>query len=196
MSNLKSRKDKTQKSPRVSGARPFNPSGVDDYITSRPKGLRNLWWGLLTLGIFILLVWQAKYILVEKYAQHQTYRRYLEVFCRVATCQLLPMQDTSLVILTSVAIDLHPVVPDAILVNVKLVNEAAFAQPYPNLQLTLTDRAGRIVGRRTFLPDDYLAEGQHNMLGIGEFGAVKLELAHPHKVAVGFSVNVARATSG
>ena len=91
-----------------------------------------------------------------------------------------------------ISIDLHPDEPGALKITVKLVNQATFAQPYPDLQLTLTDRVGRVVGRRSFSPDFYLQRDAANTLDPGELGSVEFDLARPHEKAVGFVVDIVR----
>ncbi len=118
------------------------------------------------------------------------YRSYLEAFCTVAGCELPSRQDPYRFTLTHTKIDLHPTQPGAIRVTVKLVNEADFPQPYPFLQLTLTDKVGRVVGRRTFTPDLYLDKSTKNLLGKGELASILFDLARPHEKAVGFVVDI------
>ena len=88
------------------------------------------------------------------------------------------------------ALDLHPTEPGAIRITVRMINEAGFDQPYPGLQLTLTDRVGRVVGRRAFSPQHYLPQGTGNMIGKGELVSVVFDLARPHEKAVGFVVDI------
>ena len=180
----------TPDTPTIPRSGPINMSGVDHYINPRPNPLVSLSWFMLGLGLVLLLGGQVRYFFVEAYAQHEYYRPYLAGFCEIAACELPPRQDANRFTLTHTKIDLHPHEPGAIKVTVKLVNEATFAQPYPNLQLTLTDRDGWVVGRRTFAPRQYLEPGQPNVLGSGELGAARFDLARPHEKAVGFEVNI------
>ena len=70
----------------------------------------------------------------------------------MAACDLPLQKNLYGFTLTHTKIDLHPTQPGAMRLTVKLVNEAEFEQAYPALQLTFTDRVGRVVGRRTFGP--------------------------------------------
>jgi len=167
--------------------------GVDHYLKHRPNPLVNLLWSAAALGFLVLLGWQVKYFFVDQYAQHQLLRPYLAGFCEIAACQLPPRQDPRRFTLTRTQIDLHPLQPGALRVTVKLVNEATFAQPYPRLRLTLTDRDGWVVGRRTFSPGQYLRPGRPEVLRSGALGAVFIDLARPHEKAVGFQVDVVGA---
>jgi hypothetical protein len=165
-------------------------NGVDEYIGDRPNPLLSITWFLVALGFVFLLGMQTRYFFVERYAQDETYRKYLIGFCKIASCELAPRKDPFRYTLTHTKIDLHPTQPGALRVTIKMVNEADFAQPYPYLQLTLTDRVGRVVGRRTFPPDFYLPSGAYNMVGEGELASVLFDLARPHEKAVGFVVEI------
>ncbi len=168
----------------------INMNGVDDYIAPRAGVFNTLSWSVAALVLVALLGWQLKYPFLEKYVQHRDYRAFLSVCCDFFNCELPPRRDLPRLTLTHTRIDLHPLAPGAIRVTVKLVNEATFAQPWPDLQVTLTDRDGRVVGRRTFPPGRYLGEGQPGVLGSGELGVVLFDLARPHEKAVGFEVGV------
>ncbi len=109
-------------------------NGVDEYINDRPNPLVSITWFFVALGFVFLLGMQAKYFFVERYAQDETYRKYLIGFCKVARCELAPRRDPFRYTLTHTKIDLHPTQPGALRVTVKLVNEAEFAQPYPKLR--------------------------------------------------------------
>ena len=88
------------------------------------------------------------------------------------------------------SIELHPSQPGAVRIQVKLINEAEHFQPYPELQLTLTDKFGRIVGRRIYEPPVYLPDDVENKMASGLLSSVNLDLAKPHENAYGFAVDV------
>ncbi|MGR3984692.1 MAG: zinc-ribbon domain-containing protein [Gammaproteobacteria bacterium] len=171
------------------------PHDAEQYIAPRASPLRLALGGAAALLLLLLFIWQVKGFFIDEYAQHEQYRGHLAAVCRIAGCKLPLRRASARIIMTHTRIDLHPRRPNAMRVTVKLVNEAVFAQPYPNLQLTLTDRNGRVVGRRAFPPDLYL-QGRDNLLESGELGVVHFDLARPHGKAVGFVVGiVSRAAS-
>ena len=163
---------------------------VDKYITDRKNPFSSLAWLAVTAVFVVLLGAQVKYFFVEKYAQDESLRPYLLAFCGIANCSLAPRKDPFKFTLTHTKIDLHPAQPGAIRVTVKLINEAGFAQPFPHLQLTLTDRVGRVVGRRTFSPELYMVQNPEKLLGRGELASILFDLARPHEKAVGFVVDI------
>lgn len=168
----------------------INMGGVDQYIMDRPHPLASIFWFFVAVGFIVLLGLQVKYFFVERFAQDDRYRSYLTLFCKVARCELPPRRDAYLFTITNTRIDLHPEEPGALRISVKLLNQADFEQPYPELQLTLTDRVGRVVGRRIFDPEFYLSVDQYPKLAPGELGAVSFDLARPHEKAVGFVVDI------
>jgi len=168
---------------------PARARNVDHYLKPRAHPLAGLAWAAVALASLALLGAQVKFLLVEKYASHDALRPYLAAFCEVAACNLPARHDPRRITLTRTHIDLHPAQPGALRVTVKLVNEATYPQVYPRLRLTLTDRDGWVVGRRTYAPADYLS-GRANQLRSGELGTVHLDLARPHEKAVGFEIDV------
>ena len=185
------RKQNTPSSYETTSLGRMRSGGVDEYIGHRTNPLSTIAWFFVTLGFVFLLGLQIKYFFVEKYEQHDVYRKYLVGFCKVAMCELSPRREPYRFTLTNTDIDLHPQQPGALRVTVKMVNEAHFSQPYPDLQLTLTDRVGRVVGRRVYSPDLYLPKDQRNLIGSGSFKEVVFDLKRPHEKAVGFVVSVA-----
>ncbi len=163
---------------------------VAHYIRDRANPLATFIWFIAVIGFVFLLGMQVKHFLVPQYAQDTTYRQYLIGFCKIVDCQLAPLQNPFQFALTHTRIDLHPSEPGALRVAVKAVNQAEFAQPYPHVQLTLTDRVGRVVGRRTFSPNLYLPKGMVNMVAQGQLAPIVLDLARPHEEAIGFIVDI------
>lgn len=165
-------------------------NGVDDYIADRPNPLAAFCWFIVVVGFLFLLGLQVRTHFVDRYAQDERFRPYLSLFCRVAACELPARRDADSFSITNTRVDLHPDEPGAVKITVKLVNRAEFSQPYPDLQLTLIDRVGRVIGRRTFSPDFYLDDAGGDLLESGEQVSVDFNLAQPHEKAVGFVVEV------
>ena len=165
-------------------------SDVHALIKDRRHPVVTIAWFLTMSGFFVLLAIQFKVFFVPHYSQDDNYRPYLNAFCKVVGCQLPLRRDAYKFTLLLTNIELHPSQPGAVRVTVKMVNDATYAQPYPNLQLTLTDRVGRIVGRRTYGPGLYLSEATGNHIGQGELVSTHLDLARPHEKAVGFVVDI------
>ena len=165
-------------------------SRVDSLIADRKSPLSTVIWSAVTLGFLALLVVQVKTYVVPQYAQVSKYRPYLHAFCKMADCSLPLFRDAHRLTLMHTSIELHPNEPGAVRIKVKMINEAKHPQPFPDLQLTLTDKFGRVVGKRTYSPSVYLPQDTENRMERGILSSVFLDLAKPHENAYGFTVDV------
>ena len=165
-------------------------SQVTNLIADRKNPVSTIVWSMACIAFLSILVIQIEAFAVPKYAQTTKYRPYLEAFCMVAQCNLPMFEDVENLKLMHTIIELHPSQPGAVRIQVRLINEAKHPQPYPELQLTLTDKFGRIVGKRVYDPSVYLPDDVENKMASGLLSSVKLDLAKPHENAYGFAVNV------
>ena len=163
---------------------------ANEIIADRSHPLATSIWFLVMSGFVLLLGVQIRVFFIPLYAQDESVRPYLDVFCKIADCRLPLRKDPDRFTLTHAKISLHPTQPGSIRIAVKLVNEAEYAQPFPDLRITLTDQVGWVVGRRTYSPDLYLEKDMKNLMGKGELASVNFDLAMPHEKAVGFEVDI------
>lgn len=88
----------------------------------------------------------------------------------------------------------HPSLEGALVIDVTFRNEASFPQRFPMLVVRLSDRSGRMVARRAFLPADYLASWQRgDTLAAGEQRGISLDVSDPGDDASSFEVDFAEA---
>ncbi len=155
------------------------------------RGAQFLWASGVLLLVALLLV-QVRFLLVDDLYAIPGTRPYISLFCELTGCSAPQRADPGAIDIAQTRVDLHPDVPGAIRINVNLINRAAFAQPYPALELTLSDTDGRIVGRRTYQPSDYLREDTEEtaLLDPGILAVASINLAHPNENAVGFETRV------
>lgn len=83
----------------------------------------------------------------------------------------------------------HPKVDQALLVSVTIINRAAFAQPYPTVQLSFLDLGGEVIATRTFSPNEYLKSNwqPNDLLQVGRPISLQLELVDFGEEVVGYS---------
>ncbi|MFO1435367.1 MAG: zinc-ribbon and DUF3426 domain-containing protein [Gammaproteobacteria bacterium] len=117
------------------------------------------WWGvlgaLLLLALGAQIAWYQHDKIFEKFPQA---RAMWDHFCEGRACALPPRRDIASLHVLSRDVREHPQYHDALLVNATVVNEAAFPQPYPVVELTLFDQSGAPIGARRFDPSEYLDE--------------------------------------
>lgn len=154
-------------------------------------------WASGVLILIVLVVLQVRFLLVDELYSIPAARPYIGMFCGFAGCSPPARSDPASIRIAQTRVDLHPEVPGAMRIRVNLINQADFAQPYPAIQLTLSDKDGRIVGRRTYGPSEYLGDDQTGtLLDPGVLAVASINLAQPSEVAVGFEATVVATPMG
>ncbi len=169
---------------------PYRERDIRMVELPKPRPFKTATLSLLTVLLALLMVWQVKTYYLSDLAQVTLLRPYLEWVCRPLGCVLPPRQDFARINLVSTSIDVNPERPGALEITASLINRAAFPQPYPPLRVTLTDREGRVVGRRTYLPSEYRGGQDGGLLPTSEVSDVAINLAQPSRNAVGYEVEL------
>jgi predicted Zn finger-like uncharacterized protein len=154
--------------------------------TGRPI-LGTLLWGLLGLALIATLAGQWIYEARNELHAKPATAPFIERYCAVLGCDLPPRRDLERIELVSRNVFSHPNVDNALMITASLVNTAPFAQPYPDVQVSLMDLQGRLVATRRFTPVEYVSgpvmpEGMEP----GSPVALKLEIADPGSHALAF----------
>lgn len=175
--------------PRLPAKEIMDYDALDDYPPEEAKPSYNWWstsaWTLGILALLALLIAQYTYAMREDLAGYLALRPNLEKFCAAVTvfaeCDIPLRRDLAQIEKLDSAVKSHPDVADALLVDTTLVNRAAFPQPYPHLQLTLSGIDGSVIAKRRFHPNEYLAANVNIRRGIqpGNALPIMLEIATP-----------------
>jgi hypothetical protein len=169
---------------------PYRAKDVRMVELPQPQPFKTASLSLLTVFLVLLLVWQVKTFYLDDLAQIPLLRPYLETVCRPLGCVLPPRRDLARIELAGTSISINPEVPGALAITAGLRNNARFPQPYPPLRVTLTDREGKVVGRRTYSPEEYRAGPVPGLLPVGEVRDVTINLAQPDRDVVGYEVEL------
>ena len=172
--------------------RDAEPYAEEPFLQERDPPRR--WpWVLASIVASLLLAAQAAlHFRTDLAAKMPKSRPILAATCEMIGCQLaLPTDIAQIGIETS---DLHPDTQAAghLQLVATLRNRAAYAQTWPNLELTLTDSGDRALVRRAIAPSEYLPA---KIVGEDGFRAnseqsVQLELQAPGVPAVGYRLYV------
>ena len=154
-----------------------------------PKPAKVAAWMAATLFLLLASFWQLKTYYLSDLAEVTALRSSLETMCEYVSCSVPPRTNIKLIDLTSTSVNPHPVTPGALRVSVNLINRAKFAQRFPPLEVTLTDKGGDIVGRRTYLPHEYRSDPPGDMPPNVILRA-DLDLAQPAQSAVGYEIQL------
>jgi predicted Zn finger-like uncharacterized protein len=116
-------------------------------------------------------------------------RPVLAGLCTVLPCDVPAHVDVAAFKTVKRAAFSHPNVQNALIIDLAFINEAAFSQPHPVLELKLTDITGRLVVKNKFSPSDYLDSWQDgDQLGSGERLNVSLTVEDPGRDVTSFMV--------
>lgn len=167
-------------------------SQVEQLIRTPATPLSRVFWSIVVLFFLLLLAKQSSVLLLERYAQNPSARPYLHALCQLTACQLPPRVNFYLIEQVDTNVQLGSSKPGAMQLQITLHNKAQFAQPYPPLQITLSDEKHRIVGRRRYTAKEYLANAEAFMPPLSDV-QIQLELIQPHEKAVSIQVEVERS---
>lgn len=141
------------------------PLQLDWEARRRPWG-RWLGWGALNLLALLALAGQYVIYNFDELARQNQYRPWLEQLCPVLGCELPSRVDIEQIRSSNLVVRSHPDFTGALVVDAIIYNRAAFAQPFPLLEIRFTDISGQVVANRTFKPGEYLSgelAGQRQM---------------------------------
>lgn len=179
--------------PRQSGSGP--PTTVNLASDVRmveipyPQPIKTAAWALGALFLVLGIVWQVREFYLPDLATVPTLRGPLTHFCDYVSCTVPPRRDLKSIDLVGTSVDPHPVTPGALRVSANLVNRARFDQAFPPLEVTLTDKEGNIVGRRTYMPHEYRRE-LHAKMTPNVIERADFDLARPAESAVGYEIQL------
>ncbi len=149
-------------------------------------------WGGLSLLALVLLAAQIAWLQFDRLSRSQPYRDYYQITCEVLGCELPAMADKSKIRAYNLVVRNHPEQSNALVVDAIIVNNAAFSQAFPQLQLTFTDTRDKVVASRQFTPAEYLRgelAGSQTMPRKQPIH-LSLELADPGPDAVNYRLEI------
>ena len=156
-----------------------------------PKTTKTLTWLSASVVAVLALFLQTRYLLFDQLAAIPAVRPYMVQVCKSISCNVpLPVSGPVFRVIET-KVDLHPDIPGVVIVTVRLLNRSTRHRTYPAIELALTDRNGRIVGRRTYSPKSFLATDNFDKkVPPGADVVVVVNLAQPEDNAVGFEARV------
>lgn len=118
---------------------------------------RRLGWGALNL--LALLALGAQYVVYnyDELSRQAAYRPWFERVCPTLGCELPALVDISQIKSSNLVVRSHPDFTGALVVDAILYNRAAFAQPFPLLEIRFADINGKLLASRSFKPSEYLS---------------------------------------
>jgi len=152
----------------------------------RPGG--NGRWILGSLILTLLLGGEIAWAERDLWINDSPLRPWIERACASLGCKVPLRRDDDLLQLASRDIRPHPSVPGALIISATLQNAAEFAQPFPVVEITLSDLDEQRIAMRRFRPQEYIGDAQALARGLaaGAKAPLVFEVADPGKSAVAF----------
>jgi hypothetical protein len=145
-------------------------------------------WGVAALLLLALCV-QVLVADRNRLAADPEWRPRVETLCAALRCSLPPWHEPEAFRVTSREVRPHPSVPGVLMVSASFRNDAAFAQAWPQLELSLTDIDGQSLGLRRFAPSEYLGSAPATQrIAPGQSANITLEIVDPGKRALAFGI--------
>ncbi len=124
----------------------------------------------------------------ERIARDAGLRPTLQSVCAVVGCTLPPWREPKAFEVTARDVRPHPSARGALLITVSFRNNAAFAQEWPLLELTMSDLNGQQVGMRRFRAQEYLGNAPKTpLIAAGQSANATLEVVDPGRDAVAYN---------
>jgi predicted Zn finger-like uncharacterized protein len=141
---------------------------LPDDDGSEFQAKRRSWpWAIAAFLLMLILVAQAAYwFRVDLAARLPVLKPALLNYCQILKCAMPLPQHTDLIDIESSELQADPANENHITLNTLLRNRAAYAQAFPNLELTLNDSQDQPVARHIFTPADYLPPSESPALGL------------------------------
>jgi predicted Zn finger-like uncharacterized protein len=121
---------------------------------------------------------------------NEVLRPLLSKACGFLSCQLPDQIDINSLRAVDRSVVMHPTVAKALIIKFGIINLASFSQPYPVLEIRLTDRSGRLVVVNRFSPAEYSRGWQQgDVLDKGKRLDIGLVVEDPGNTAMSFELD-------
>ena len=165
-------------------------SPEDTFHAGRDSGsysmLATVSWSLAILVLIAALAAEYIWFNEPELLQNPRLEPLTAKLCKLTDCDHLQMRDPSKIEMISRNVYTHPNEKDALMVSTTLVNHAAYAQPYPEVQIDFSNVRGELVASRRFTPEEYLQADseQPGLLQSGNPITFGLEIVDPGTQAI------------
>ncbi len=167
---------------------------IDELLFGRTRArTRTAFWVLGNLIAATALLAQVIYFHANEIVNWDPATRpYLESACVFLHCTVEARVDTGLIEITASSVAPHSRYTNALRLRATMINRADFAQPYPLMEVTITNHHGTVMGRRVFPPDMYLAgqTGLPTTMIPNLVVRAGLEFTSPSKRADGYEIRL------
>lgn len=181
----------------ISDDQPYNYDDLADKSKFNANSNANksrIWlWGLSALFLVLIAITQSVYFLRNEIAIfYPNAKPFLVQACKQFACRIDLPKKIEFIVIDDSDIQEDSNYAGLMHLTSTLINQAAFNQAYPNIELTLTDVDDKPILRRVFKPGEYLPDHTNiaNGLGPGEELNIKLAMTAQGVTVAGYRVFV------
>lgn len=150
-------------------------SKLDPKFRKKP---RTVLWSFIAFILLLLAVAQSIYFMRTEIAvYYPALKPYLVQICVPLKCTVELPKKIEFIVIDDSDIQEDAEYKGLMRLSSTLINQASFAQAYPNLELTLTDVEDKPKLRRKFTPKEYLPEHTNISKGLAPNEEIKVRLA-------------------
>ena len=149
------------------------------------------WLPGITLMIAVA-IGQVAFFKMSVYAQMTEYRPTYVLVCRYLGCEVPEYENHDELRMRELVVRSHPEEPEALLVDVLLLNSGPFRQTFPGLRLQFYDVHGEVVASRVFRASEYLGGEMRGLklMPAETVARLSLEVIDPGTDALGYRMEV------
>lgn len=170
------------------------PAPIEFTSKRMRRWYQRMLWPALSLVALVALIAQLAWFSFDYFSRVEPYRTAYALLCPYLKCQLPSLVDTRQISAFNLVVREHPETAGALAVDVMIMNNAPFDQPYPALVLVFTDIDENEVASRRFSPAEYLggeAAGSSHMPQKQPVH-LTLDLVDPGEKAVNYHIYIPR----
>jgi len=145
-------------------------------------------WRRANLLLALALMAQLAFATRHHWLASPQVRPYLDAACERLGCRLPARRDVTQIALVARDVRPHPSEAGALVISATMLNRANFGQPYPTLEITLSNLDEQRIAMRRLAPQDYLNDARALSRGLppGATATIDLEVFDLGKQAVAF----------
>jgi hypothetical protein len=114
-------------------------------------------WLVIALAASVLVVSvQAFWFQFDRWSLNPSIRPYYERVCGLLRCELPVLRALDAITSRNLVVRSHAGNPDLLQVDAVIINEAAFPQPFPTIELRFSAMGGQLISGQRIRPDEYL----------------------------------------
>jgi predicted Zn finger-like uncharacterized protein len=158
------------------------------HSRQRPSGERRWPWVVVCFVLALLLGTQLAWAERDTLIRNSVAGSWLRSICTTFGCELPLIAAPQQMRLLDSNVQTHPSVSGALMISARVRNDAAFAQPYPVVTITLSNAQGQRMAMRRLQPREYLDDNAILQRGLapGASTVLLFEVEDPGDKAVAF----------